>query len=78
MDSNIFNLVPCVECAAFSKKTMDGKSMSVGDLRLMGFAMTNHVHTLTTVATRGVLLPKYSQHIGIPIQPTPGGGIKAA
>ena len=42
-----FDVVPCVKCAAFSQGTLDDKTMSVDDLKLMGVAMTDH--TLTTL-----------------------------
>ena len=48
-----FDVVPSVECAAFSPTTMDDKVMSVGDLILMSVAMTNH--TLTTLTLRRFL-----------------------
>ena len=45
-----FDVVPCAECAAFTRKTIDDTAMPVCDLGLMSVAMTNH--TLTTLTFR--------------------------
>ena len=49
-----FDVVPSVECAAFSQTTIDDRAMSVDDdLILMSVAMTNQ--TLTTLTFRRTL-----------------------